>query len=85
MKDKKEVISEIKSILIDHTDECFMVSVASDDIGFHYCAHLVRGSVDVDKLRVDLHSMPSKKRCLIMLHEASYIKFKLECKERKND
>ena len=85
MKDRQEVIRKIKSIIIDHTEECFRVSTGSDDIGFHYCVHLVRGAVDVKAFRADLHAMRPKKRCVIMLHEEAYIKFKLECDENTND
>ena len=81
---KDEIIREAKTIIIDHTEECFMVTVDSDDIGTHYSLHLVRDSVDILKLRKALDVITPRKRFIIMLYDEEYVKFKLECSEKEN-
>ncbi len=77
------IISKIKSIIIDNTEECFAVHRASDDYGSHLVLYLVKDAVDIDLLRNNIDNAKIKNRYVIILHDKEFVSFK--AKEQNNE
>ena len=70
-------IELLRSISIDHSDECFHVAHDSDGAGSHYVLYLVEGSVDVDKLMKRLSKIDIR-RTIIVLLDKQAVQYKID-------
>jgi hypothetical protein len=73
---KVKDIELLRSISIDHSDECFHVEHSSDSAGSHYVLYLVEGTVDIDLLMKTL-SKTGIRRTVIILSDKQTIQYKI--------
>ena len=66
----------LRSISVDHSDECFHVEHDSDGAGSHYVLYLVEGAVDVKKIMKRLSETDIRRSIIILLDKKS-IEYKI--------
>ena len=62
----KDSLSNIKKIIIEHTDECFFANIETDSGGVHFTVYLVADAINLSKFRKNLYDANLKKRLVVV-------------------
>ena len=65
MKEKDKIISQIKEVVVDMTEECFDVCFESDGGGNHFVIYAVENRFDVELLRKKIYDLNIKRSRLL--------------------
>ena len=70
-------IESLRTLAIEHSEECFHVASESDSGGSHYVLYLVEGSVQVSKVMKAIE-LSKIRRCILILTDAQFVKQKID-------